>query len=564
MNTNGTRTDTGHRFGRRQVLRGGAGVAVGSAAFLLACGGGKDEAKPASPSGAAQSTVAPAAAAATQSAKRGGKLLLHWANTVGNNSPFADWTQGFVLLGENVYDRPISTRPSKEYVLEAAASVEQPDPQTVIYKLKPGLKYQDRAPVSGRAVNAEDIVKTQQFIRDNPKSVHTTFQTGYLQAAEAPDAQTVIFKLKTPSGYLFSGTLLANTSAQSIVPAEQLDTIETAWPIGSGPYQVAEFDQNVRYLYRRFPGYRESGKNLPNIEERETKIMNDASAQEAAFRSEQLHIWRGSPGYSIVEPLKRDIGNKIEIDEWPSLGMWTLALNGTKAPWNDVRVREAMYRVTNRQQYLNLLDDGKGQVCPGTLSVGLTEYQIDAKQSEKHWQQDAKAAKQLLDAAAFPYSREVEMIVIQGAKNQQAGEIFQQQVAPLGIKVRVLQMPFAEWLGSRVTPGNWETWVAGHPSYDTPQIAMRQQHTETFNGHRWSGLKDPAVDKMIEKSEVTLDRNDRIKQVKEIQVALLDKYTPFMFLYSPTVYQPRYKFVRDWEQNPATNPMYRIEAWLDK
>jgi peptide/nickel transport system substrate-binding protein len=564
MNTNGSRTDTGRRYGRRQVLRGGAGVAAGTTAFLLACGGGKPAATPAPSGGALQGTAAPAAAAGTQTVRRGGRLLLHWANTVGNNSPFSDWTQGFVLLGENVYDRPISTRPSKEYVLEAAASVEQPDPQTVIYKLKPGLRYQDRAPVSGRAVHAMDIVKTQQYIRDNPKSVHTTFQTGYLQTAEAPDAQTVVYKLKTPSGYLFSGTLLANTSAQSIVPAEQLDTIETAWPIGSGPYQVAEFDQNQRYLYRRFEGYRESGRGMPLIDERETKIVNDAAAQEAAFRSEQLHIWRGSPGYSIVEPLKRDIGSKIEIDEWPSLGMWTLALNGTKAPWNDVRVREAMYRVTNRQQYLNLLDDGKGQVCPGTLSVGLTEYQVDLKQTEKYWQQDAKAAKQLLDAAAFPYNREVEMIVIQGAKNQQAGEIFQQQVAPLGIKVRVLQMPFAEWLGSRVTPGNWETWVASHPSYDTPQIAMRQQHTETFNGHRWSGLKDPAVDKMIEKSEVTLDRNDRIKQVKDIQIALLEKYTPFMFLYSPTVYQPRYKFVRDWELNPATNPMYRIEAWLDK
>ncbi len=115
-----------------------------------------------------------------------------------------------------------------------------------------------------------------------------------------------------------------------------------------------------------------------------------------------------------------------------------------------------------------------------------------------------------------------------------------------------------------MTPGNWDTWVAGHPSYDTPMIALRQQHTVTYSGHRYSGLKDPEVDKMIEKSEVTLDRNEHIKLVKDIQIALLEKYTPFIFLFSPTVYQPRYTFIKNYEVNPATNPMYRIEMWLDR
>jgi len=563
MTVNRDWTAAARRSSRRRFLRGSVGLTAGSAAAILLACSGDDKTEDTGSTTSSSAATGTTAAATGETPKRGGRLMLNIATTTNNNSPFTDWNQGFVLLGQTVYDRLLSTRPGKEYVLEAAQSVEVPDPTTVVFKLKPGLKYQDRAPVGGRAVSAEDVAKTQYHIRDNTRAVHRNFQDLYLQTAETPDSQTVVYRLKSPSAYLFSGTLLANGSAQCIVPAEQLDNIETAWPVGSGPYQLTEFEQNVRYVYRRFDGFREATGNMPFIDERQVTTLIDQPAQEAAFRSEQLHVW-AVPNFSTLEPVRRDMGARIVVDEWPSLGMWTLALNGTKAPWNDVRVREAIYRLTNRQQYLDLISDGKGMVTPGTLSAGLSDYQLDPKETEKYWQQDPRAAKQLLDAAGFPYDKEVEMLVIQGGLNPQAGEIFQQQVSQAGMKARVVQMPFAEWLGSRVTPGNWETWVASHPAYDTPQIALRQQHTTTNSGHRVSGLKDPEVDKLIERSEVTLDRNERIKQVKDIQIQLLEKYTPFMFLFSPTVFQARWNFVQDWENNPATNPMYRVEAWMDK
>ena len=69
---------------------------------------------------------------------------------------------------------------------------------------------------------------------------------------------------------------------------------------------------------------------------------------------------------------------------------------------------------------------------------------------------------------------------------------------------------------------------------------------------------------MIEKSEITVDKNERIKLVKDIQIALLEKYTPMIWVYNATVFQGRWRYVRDYEINPATHPMYRTEMWLDK
>jgi len=292
-------------------------------------------------------------------------------------------------------------------------------------------------------------------------------------------------------------------------------------------------------------------------------VTVDPAAQESAFRSEQVQIW-GVPIPQTADTVQKDLSAKINMQNYLSLSMVTLSFNVAKPPWNDARVREAMYRFTNHQQYLDLIESGRGQMPPGLLSVGLKDYQLDPSQTAKYWANDLKQAKQLLDAAGYDYNHQVEMSTIDGPRNNQGMQIFQQQAAQVGMKVQITPMQFAEWLNQKILTGNWETWYAQHPAYDSPQIYLRLQHTKTLSVHAYNGLKDPAVDAMIEKSEQTLDRNERVKQVKDIQIALLEKYTPFIITHNYTAYISLWKYVRDYELNPTNQPMYRTEMWLDK
>jgi peptide/nickel transport system substrate-binding protein len=548
---------------RRRFVLGSLGLVTGSAAFLIACGGSED--KPQAQATAPGATTAPAAAAATQTPKRGGRLLEAWYTSTNNVNPTTNYTEGIILSGVKSYDRLISQRlgkdTAKEYVLEAAQSVEQPDPTTIIFKLRPGLTYQNRPPVSGRAVSAEDVVKDELYRRDNP-AVGNFFQNVSMQSVEAPDAQTVAYKLKTPNAYTFSSANLA-ALAQCIIPQELLGNLDSAWPTGSGPYELVEYNLNTRYFYRRFDGYRGAGSGLPYIDEREVRILVDPAAQEAAFRSEQLHIWR-VPVPTLIDALQRELGDKIVLDEFLSTAIVTLSLNGTRPPFNDVRVREAVYRVLNRQQYVDLLEGGHGQIAPGPLPVPLSEYQLDPKQTEKYFKPDPRAAKQLLDAAGFPYDKELDVSALTTPRNNQGMEVFQQQASQIGIKTRLTPLPFADWISQKVATGNWDAWYAGHPANDSPQNVLRLQHTNTYTQHVYNGLKDPQVDAMIEKSEQTLDRDQRIKLVKDIQIALLEKYTPFIVTHDYNDIWAHWKFVRNYEPMVTTQAMYLTDMWLDK
>jgi len=557
------------RPGRRRVLQVGVGLVAGSAAaFLIACGG--DDAKE-----EAAVTTAPGGATAPQGAeapKQGGRLGEFVGSNTNNLNVVSDAIQGAYIGGLRVYDRLISQRPGKdtarEYVPEAAQSVEQPDPATVIFKLKPGLTFHDRAPVSGRAVTAEDVVKSQFYVRDNPRSSIKYFQTEAMQNGEAPDAETVVFTLKAPAAYLFSGTELSHVQGSCIVPTEMHDSLDTAWQIGSGPYELAEYEVNVRYRYKRFEGFREAARGMPYVAEKELRVVIDSAAQEAAFRSEQAHIWGypqvGPPFPNIADQLKKDLGNRIELDEYLNPAMITLVANVNRPPWNDVRVREALYRYLDRQRMVDLLEAGRGKVTPGPLSIPLEEYQLDPTQTEKYYRQDPRAARQLLEAAGFPFDREVELAIAPSARNQQGAEIIQELASRAGVKVRILSLPFPEWVDRGRRQDSWEWWFSGHPPYDTPLDLLRFQHSQTKHGLQYTGLRDPQTDKMIEQSEQTLDRAERVKLVKEIQIALLEKYTPFIITHNAPAFLARWKSVRDYEHNPFFQPMNQAQMWLDE
>jgi peptide/nickel transport system substrate-binding protein len=568
MHAYSNRSATLHGVNRRRVLQGGLGLLASSAAFALACGGGdKDEETTAPSTGAAPGTTAPAAGG--QTPKRGGTLL-EVAQTDGppNVNPVTTWGEGQWLSGLYVYDRLVNGRmgmdTAREYTPEAAQSVEQPDSTTVIFKLRPGMTFHNRAPVNGRAVTADDVVKSQLYVRDQPAAQDRSFQTASMQSVEAPDAQTVSFKLKAPNAYVFSATQLTYPQSTCIIPQELLSNLDTAWPVGSGAYQLTSYDLGVRYRFKRFEGYHGTAEGLPYVDERETRLLVDPAALEASFRGEQSYIWPNVTNPEIAGTVKRDMGNRIVMEDYLALSPFPFAMNATRPPFNDVRVREAVYRVLNRQQFLDLLEAGNGTLPPGVLSVGQEEYQVDAKQTEQYWKQDPRAARQLLEAAGFDFNREYSMLTLNRPKNNQGGEIFAEQASQAGMKVRLrAPVTLGDWHHIMGT-GDWELFYAAMPGYDSPQKVLRFQHSNSQSAYQYTGPKDPQIDAMIEKSEVTLDKNDRTKQVKDVQIALLEKYTPFLITHNYRVFAARWNYVKDYEIIASSHSMPRPAMWLDR
>ena len=88
------------------------------------------------------------------------------------------------------------------------------------------------------------------------------------------------------------------------------------------------------------------------------------------------------------------------------------------------------------------------------------------------------------------------------------------------------------------------------PSFDEPSAARRL-----------IGAVDGKIAALNGKIDEILD-----VKLKDIQIALLEKYTPFIITHNYMNFWARWKYVKDWEFNLAypTQPMYRTELWLER
>ncbi|HWO73961.1 MAG TPA: ABC transporter substrate-binding protein [Dehalococcoidia bacterium] len=554
------------RISRRRALAG-TGMAAGAAALLAACGGGGDEGgTQGSPEAAGSPGVTDGYLKKDPNGKRGGTI-----GFIYTDSPNLDILTNALEYagygGQYVYDHMITSRSNANapYVLEAAEALEQPDDLTIRFKLRAGMTYHNIPPVNGRAVKASDIVAVQNHVKTLP-GAENAFQNDILDKAEAPDDLTVVYKLKAPTAYLFTSRMLGHPGPQAIIPPETFDNLATGRQVGSGPFILDQWVISSRYHYVRNPEYHGRGKkgSLPFRDATDVFNLTDDAPRQAAFRSEQVHYY--VPAAGAFKETAAAIGSQATPVEWVGLGpyTWNFGMQRGRGPWAnpaDIRMRQAGYRLTDKKQMIELRYGGAAVPTTGVLAMGQAkEYLLDAKDTEQYFKYDPAEAKKLLDAVGWDYNREIVCEII-GTQNQSGAEILKQQWAKVGLKLRIEVVNAGEFL-PRSNRGEYDLFHGSHPQYDSPQAPFRQNHSVSKLAFGGTALGLPEIDALIEKAEHTVNFEENAKLVREIQIELLKRYTPYYNILTPFNQVLVNAKVRNLEIESSNTSLHRADAWL--
>jgi peptide/nickel transport system substrate-binding protein len=284
---------------------------------------------------------------------------------------------------------------------------EMPEPadggKTYTFKIRKGVKFHD-----GTGLTAKDVQASFERIIFPPKGVLSSrvAQFTMVESVKAPDDETVVFKLKYPSGAFMP--LLA-TPYNWIYSKAKLDADQHWYEknvMGSGPFIFEEWQAGAFVKGKRNPDYYHKGK--PYLDGFESIVAKQESVRVQAIRGDQAAIeFRGFPPKmrdSLVAALGKDI--TVQESDWNCVTI--VSPNHARKPFDDARVRRALTLALDRWQ--GSKDLSKIAIVKTVGGVAFPGHPLAATKAELeklagYWPDINKSreeAKRLLKEAGVP------------------------------------------------------------------------------------------------------------------------------------------------------------------
>ncbi|MFN8525938.1 MAG: ABC transporter substrate-binding protein [Chloroflexota bacterium] len=576
---------------RRLVLK--LALGAGATGLLAACGQQApapkaeapkpaEAAKPAAPQvavptppqaapaqAAAKPTEAPApakpaeAAKPAAAAKRGGTLKLHRQNDWPTLDPHTAQTSSLDMPLVYDYLTRIDRNPANgawEVKPSLAASWELPDPQTVLMKLRPNVKFHD-----GTDFNADAAKWNLERMINHPKSA-AKVHTSTIDKIEVVDPTTLRLKLKAPSPVLFVNLSSDADNATAMISptwAEKVGDAEIAKSsVGTGPFKLAEYQPSNQITYKRWDGYWKNGadgKPLPYVDEVTVKYQQDWNAALVQLRSGEYDMIIGFAGKDV--PTVQSAQNLVYRPvDWQAT-MYQIVFNakeGKKFAGEKMKkVRQAILYAIDREAMAKALGGGIGAANYYHLVPGQVGYSDKVPK----YSFDLAKAKQLMAEAGFASGLEVTMDFISRPEDTQNAQLYQQMLAQIGVKINLQPSERVAWV-QKTLAGDYDmgTFLSGvRPD---PDLVLGYRFAKGGPGN-YSLWESADLNKLLDEGRVTYDTAKRQEAYEKAQAIITDEaYVGFIWRRSGTI--ATNKALQGFDTSWAGYMTNSTEMWLDK
>jgi ABC-type transport system substrate-binding protein len=501
---------------RMRGLRAGA-VLVTLALVAAACGA---TASP-SPSQSNAST-APATAAASESPsattgsgpRSGGSITIAVKRDPRTLSPMKDGGIEGNYTVMFMRDRLVNPDVNDKVAPALATSWDTPDPQTYIFHLRQGVKFNDGAPFT-----AKDAKYTFDQILSKDSEVAGNWS--YIKDTKIIDDSTFEIDLNVP--YPFMLEQMAQNSDVSIMPDGFMAKCGAACDttvIGTGPFMVKDWVKGDHLTIVRNPNYWNPPE--PYLDSVTFKVVPDPTVQIIQLMTGAADVLYSVP-YKDVTDLKAS--GDITVYSHGSGTLMCMCMNTLAPPFNDIKVRQAMLLAIDREQIVKTILYGFGSVPSDLLPPWHPMH--DASYPAPTF--DQAKAKQLLAEAGYPDGKplEFELRTINDPYFVDEATLIQAQLAQIGVKVTVTPMEKGAFLAPMFRePGtDPKSWQAGLEQYtfgNTFSFVWEQYAKDSYinsaNLNLPGGFQDPEVERLAKLAITTTDSTkakDVYRQLKD-------------------------------------------------
>jgi len=406
------------------------------------------------------------------------------------------------------------------------------DGLTYTFKLREDVKFHDGTPFNAEAVkyNFDRIVNPETKARNAVALLRP------YESSEVVDEHTIRVHLFEPSSAFLGNLSQALLGIVSPTAAEKCGEDLVRHPVGTGPFKFVSWSENASITVERNEDYHWAPETVQNagapyLDRITFHIIPEEATRIGSVQSGQVLAAETVPPQNIAS-LEQDPG--IQIFKTDTNGLpYTLFINQSREPWNELKARKALLYGVNVDAIIKSLYLGTYERAWSPLAPGMLGYN---KALENSFSYDPGKAAALLDELGWKAGADgirekdgkkltlhyVEVSPNREKRNDIAAMI-QQQLKQIGIDVKVeITKDYRT-----VVFENGDYDLYGNSQVNSDPEALRSFYhsssTSVAGKQSLSGLKDPAVDRLLDEGNVETDTAKRIKIYEQVQQEIMDR-----------------------------------------
>ena len=345
----------------------------------------------------------------------------------------------------------------------------------------------------------------------------------------ARDDSTVVVTLKEP--FAIFPKLLAMPVA-SIAP-DRLPANFGEHPVGTGPWKLVEWKHDDYLLFA--PNHDYWG-GAPVADSLKSRIIAEPSTAVAEFESGNVDVLQVPQGE--IREWEEDSQRRRLLARTPSLELVYVAINTTRGPLRDVRVRQALNYAVDRRVIVRNLIAGSGDLAAGVIPRALP----GADSTRAGYGFDTLRARQLLREAGYPHGIDVELWTSTTPIYVRIAETLQGYLALSGIRAKLIQRESAA-AREAARKGQADLfikdWYADYP--DAENFLYPLLHSANAGvGGNVSFYANPRFDALVSTARREQDEATRVSLYRQAdELAFRDAPMIYLYFYSElTAVQP--------------------------
>lgn len=371
------------------------------------------------------------------------------------------------------------------------------DAMSITFTLRDGIVFHDGTPVT-----AEDVKYSIERYAgiQGEESAFSDFKD-----ISIADEKTIVVNLEKPNTeFIYELTC-------AILPKAN-DANVNSNPIGTGPFKYESYTPGDKLVVVKNENYWKPGQ--PYLDKVTFKVVGDTDMAVMQLNSGTLDIYQ-----YLTADQAMAVGSNFNILEGNVNYVQGMFLNNAKAPFDNVKVRQAIYYAVDRDLVNDMVFGGKSHIIGTNMIPGASKYYN--ADTEKTYTRDVEKAKQLLAEAGYPNGFSFTITVPNNyAPHESTAQILAESLAEAGITAKINLVEFTTWYSEAYVDRNYEATVVAVDGRLAPFSWFEKNVSTGVNN--FTNYNNPMFDEIYKKAVSSIDPDEKVGCYKQLQQILAD------------------------------------------